>query len=113
MDEKIFSQEFLQRNTSESTDDVWSVRRERNARVLRLRESQPLVCSGICGVVPLGIGLWLSPRCVALRLCGRSVVSYCSSALVANPQNVLSPSRTLPPAKLTIPKLQRDDSNTM
>jgi|SRR5580698_6103661 hypothetical protein len=51
----------------ESTDLVWIVRCDGDAGVLCVREPKPVVHPGLCWILPVGFGLRISPRRLALR----------------------------------------------
>src|SRR5580704_3193200 len=67
----------------ESTDVVRIVCRHSHAGVLRLRESKPMVHSGIRRRVSAGFGLWISPRRLALRSGRGNLVAGSGPAMVA------------------------------
>lgn len=52
---------------SEAANNLWTVRRHGDAALLRFGETQPVVHLGVRSIVPDGIGLRFSARCLAIR----------------------------------------------
>jgi hypothetical protein len=67
----------------ESTNLVWIVRSHGDAGLLRFREPKPVVHPGVCWILPVGFGLRISPRRLALRRCRGNLVCGCGAPLVA------------------------------
>ena len=75
---------LIRESPRESTDVVRTVCRHCDAGLLRLRKSKPMVHFGIRDRVSVGFGLWISPRCLALRSGRGYLVSRRRAALVAS-----------------------------
>ena len=89
MDEKIFLPRVLYKGIRVSPLTMFGLFAVTSMLVCSLlRESQSLVCSGICGICVLGSAYGFLQGAWHFGFV-EGVVGYCSPALVANPQRLL------------------------